>query len=295
MLRQNDRLCDTNTHSVPLRGLDLSLRPFASVDERGEDFPLRELGRGFRACDRGRCNTPCVPSSTARPPRGWFRSGGDNRSPNSTSAPNDSRSTENCDVTRFWIPRCCVGWCVRILRAISKQSRHFHRLGSLSRDDTWVSHFYWKLHRVCEAPRIDFWQAPHLPGRIIVSLSTLAIAIALAVYLVINPLQEAVLPVMAAFALIFGFLLVMAIGGADMPTVIAILNSYAGISAAALGFVLNNKVLIVAGSLDGSSGLILAIIMSQAMNRSFLNILFGGVGATVTSSSQKEVVASRPV
>jgi NAD(P) transhydrogenase subunit beta len=133
------------------------------------------------------------------------------------------------------------------------------------------------------------------PGRIIVSLSTLAIAIALAVYLVINPLQEAVLPVMAAFALIFGFLLVMAIGGADMPTVIAILNSYAGISAAALGFVLNNKVLIVAGSLDGSSGLILAIIMSQAMNRSFLNILFGGVGATVTSSSQKEVVASRPV
>src|SRR5579875_1299420 len=133
------------------------------------------------------------------------------------------------------------------------------------------------------------------PGRIIVSLSTLAIAIALAVYLVINPLQEAVLPVMAAFALIFGFLLVMAIGGADMPTVISILNAYAGISAAALGFVLNNKVLIVAGSLDGSSGLILAIIMSQAMNRSFLNILFGGVGATVTSSSQKEVVASRPV
>src|SRR5579875_3854482 len=128
------------------------------------------------------------------------------------------------------------------------------------------------------------------PGRIIVSLSTLAIAIAVAVYLVINPLQEAILPVMAAFALIFGFLLVMAIGGADMPTVIAILNSYAGISAAALGFVLNNKVLIVAGSLDGSSGLILAIIMSQAMNRSFLNILFGGVGATVTSSSQKEVV-----
>src|SRR5579883_2139912 len=128
------------------------------------------------------------------------------------------------------------------------------------------------------------------PGRIIVSLSTLAIAIALAVYLVINPLQEAVLPVMAAFALLFGFLLVMAIGGADMPTVIAILNAYAGLSAAGLGFVLDNKVLIVAGSLDGSSGFILAVIMSQAMNRSFLNVLFGGVGATI-SKSEKEVTA----
>jgi proton-translocating NAD(P)+ transhydrogenase subunit beta len=120
-------------------------------------------------------------------------------------------------------------------------------------------------------------------GRIMVSLSTLGIAVALAVYLVLNPGQEFILPIMAAFALLFGFLLVMAIGGADMPTVIAILNSYAGISAAALGFVLDNKVLIVAGSLDGSSGLVLALIMSKAMNRSFINILFGGVGASARS------------
>lgn len=70
-----------------------------------------------------------------------------------------------------------------------------------------------------------------------------------------------------------------------MPTVIAILNSFAGLSAAALGFVLNNKLLIVAGALDGSSGLILGLIMSQAMNRSFTNILFGGVGAKSTSSA----------
>src|SRR2546427_12067438 len=68
-----------------------------------------------------------------------------------------------------------------------------------------------------------------------------------------------------------------------MPTVIAILKSYAGISAAALGFVLNNKVLIVAGALDGSSGFILAGIMSKAMNRSFANVLFGGGGARVTA------------
>ena len=92
---------------------------------------------------------------------------------------------------------------------------------------------------------------------------------------------------MAAFALLFGFLLVMAIGGADMPTVIAILNAYAGLSAAGLGFVLDNKVLIVAGSLDGSSGFILALIMSQAMNRSFLNVLFGGVGATISKEEAK--------
>lgn len=117
------------------------------------------------------------------------------------------------------------------------------------------------------------------PGRIIVSLANLGIAVGFSVYLVLHPSQSFVLPIIAAFALLFGFLLVMAIGGADMPTVIAILNSFAGMSAAALGFVLDNKILIVAGSLDGSSGLVLAIIMSQAMNRSFINILFGGVGA----------------
>lgn len=124
------------------------------------------------------------------------------------------------------------------------------------------------------------------PGRVVVSLSTLAIAIGLGVFFVINPADSFILPIMAAFALLFGFLLVMAIGGADMPTVIAILNAYAGLSAAGLGFVLDNKVLIVAGSLDGSSGFILAVIMSQAMNRSFLNVLFGGVGAKVAKSEE---------
>ncbi len=122
-------------------------------------------------------------------------------------------------------------------------------------------------------------------GRTVVSLSTLGAAAALGVYLVLNPTQAFVLPIMASLALVFGFLLVIAIGGADMPTVIAILNSYAGISAAALGFVLNNRVLIVAGALDGSSGFILAVIMSKAMNRSFANVLFGGVGARIPASA----------
>ena len=79
-------------------------------------------------------------------------------------------------------------------------------------------------------------------------------------------------------SLAFGVLLIIPIGGADMPTVIALLNAYAGLSAVAMGFVLDNKLLIAAGALDGSSGLILSIIMCRAMNRSFANVLFGGFG-----------------
>ncbi len=122
-------------------------------------------------------------------------------------------------------------------------------------------------------------------GRMYASMGTLAVAVAASVYLVAYPAQGWALLVVAGAALLFGLLLVIAIGGADMPTVIAILNSFAGISAAALGFVLDNRLPIVAGTLDGSSGLILGIIMSRAMNRSFANILFGGVGAAVSSGS----------
>ncbi len=125
-------------------------------------------------------------------------------------------------------------------------------------------------------------------GRNVVTLATLGSAIALVVYLVIDPSQQAVLPIMIGIALLVGFNLVIGIGGADMPTVIATLNSFAGISAAALGFVLNNKILIVAGALDGSSGLILAIIMSQAMNRSFKNILFGSVGKALKGEQSSQ-------
>jgi NAD(P) transhydrogenase subunit beta len=122
-------------------------------------------------------------------------------------------------------------------------------------------------------------------GQNIVSLSVLGAALALAVALVVNPANAWLFPIMVTVALIFGVLLVTPIGGADMPTVISLLNSYAGFSAALLGFVLNSKVLVVAGALDGSSGFILSVIMCKAMNRSFTNVMFGAFGQVQTSAA----------
>jgi H+-translocating NAD(P) transhydrogenase subunit beta len=104
------------------------------------------------------------------------------------------------------------------------------------------------------------------------------IAVALGVRLVMVPTDTLLFPIFAGLSLLFGVLLIVPIGGADMPTVIALLNSYAGLSACAMGFALDNNLLIVAGALDGSSGLILSIIMCKAMNRSFTNVLFGAFG-----------------
>jgi len=115
-------------------------------------------------------------------------------------------------------------------------------------------------------------------GQNFVNLAMLAVAIALAVRLVLHPEEMVLYPFMVGIALVFGVMLIVPIGGADMPTVISLLNSYAGLSAAAMGFVLNSKLLIVAGSLDGASGFILSVNMSKAMNRSFTNVLFGAFG-----------------
>jgi NAD(P) transhydrogenase subunit beta len=119
------------------------------------------------------------------------------------------------------------------------------------------------------------------PGQNLVNLLLALAAIAAGVALALHPTAPwapQLFPVIIALALLFGVLLIIPIGGADMPTVIAILNSYAGLAAVAMGFVLDNKLLITAGALDGSSGLILAIIMCKAMNRSFTNVLFGAFG-----------------
>jgi len=119
------------------------------------------------------------------------------------------------------------------------------------------------------------------PGQNFVNLLLFAFALVLAGAVATHPAAwwaPLLFPAIIFLALLFGVLLIIPIGGADMPTVIAILNSYAGLSAVAMGFVLDSKLLITAGALDGSSGLILAIIMCKAMNRSFTNVLFGAFG-----------------
>jgi NAD(P) transhydrogenase subunit beta len=120
------------------------------------------------------------------------------------------------------------------------------------------------------------------PGQNIVNIGLLVVAAGLGIALILNPTAPWAATAFLAIvglALTFGVMLIIPIGGADMPTVISILNAYAGLSAVAMGFVLDNKLLITAGALDGSSGLILSIIMCKAMNRSFVNVLFGAFGA----------------
>ena len=125
-------------------------------------------------------------------------------------------------------------------------------------------------------------------GQNFVNLALLASAIAVAVILVLHPDQVKLFPALIFIPLMFGVMLIIPIGGADMPTVISLLNSYAGLSAAAMGFVLNSKLLIIAGALDGSSGFILSVIMSKAMNRSFTNVLFGGFGQIQSATAGGE-------
>lgn len=129
-------------------------------------------------------------------------------------------------------------------------------------------------------------------GQNIVNLFVFAAAVVLAIGLIVSPSQTWLFPPFAGLALLFGVLLIVPIGGADMPTVIALLNSYAGLSASAMGFVLDNKLLIVAGALDGSSGFILSVIMCKAMNRSFSNVLFGAFGQLQTKAA---AATERPV
>ncbi len=109
------------------------------------------------------------------------------------------------------------------------------------------------------------------------NLSILGSALVLIVAARARSRRPAPVPGRVALALVFGVMLVIPIGGADMPTVISLLNSYAGLSAVRWASCSDNKLLIVAGALDGSTGLILSIIMCKAMNRSFANVLFGGV------------------
>ncbi|HEX4494040.1 MAG TPA: NAD(P)(+) transhydrogenase (Re/Si-specific) subunit beta [Thermoanaerobaculia bacterium] len=103
-------------------------------------------------------------------------------------------------------------------------------------------------------------------------------ALVLLVLLVLDPTRSVLFFAMGALGLVVGVLAVLPIGGADMPVVISLLNSYAGLASASTGFALGNPVLIIAGALDGTSGFLLSMKMSKAMNRSFANVLFGAFG-----------------
>lgn len=123
-------------------------------------------------------------------------------------------------------------------------------------------------------------------GQNLVSIGLFLAGVGLMAWLVASPHHPAAFYAMVAVGLVFGVSLVLPIGGADMPVVISLLNSYAGLASSATGFAIGNNVLIIAGALDGASGFILSIVMSKAMNRSFGNVLFGAFGAAPAAAQR---------
>jgi len=119
------------------------------------------------------------------------------------------------------------------------------------------------------------------------NLTLFAVMVGLFSYLVYQPSNYVVFYTMIGIGLLIGILMVLPIGGADMPVVISLLNSYAGLASSATGFVLSNNVLIIAGALDGASGFLLSVLMSKAMNRSFRNVIFGAFGGTTAAAGAK--------
>jgi NAD(P) transhydrogenase subunit beta len=130
------------------------------------------------------------------------------------------------------------------------------------------------------------------PGNNALNFVLLGVAFVGLGLLVRTPGDMNVFLAICGLALLLGFLLVLPIGGADMPVVICLLNAYAGLAASASGFVLDNDVLIICGALDGGSGILLALIMSKAMNRSFANVLFGAFGAVDATAGGAAVQAN---
>jgi len=121
-----------------------------------------------------------------------------------------------------------------------------------------------------------------LPGRHLINIALLLLCLALAAWLVLHPVSSVPFWFLVLAAAVLGVLVVIPIGGADMPVVISLLNAYSGLAAAMAGWTLNNSVLIIAGSLVGASGFVLTALMCKAMNRSLANVMFAGVGAEVS-------------
>ncbi len=135
------------------------------------------------------------------------------------------------------------------------------------------------------------------PGQNLFNMSILAGSLALFGYQVVYPDGQYVNLAfygMLGGSLVFGVMLVLPIGAADMPVVISLLNSYAGLAACATGFVLGNKLLIIAGALDGASGVVLSVIMCRAMNRSMTNVLFGAFGSGPPAAAAGPGAAAQP-
>jgi NAD(P) transhydrogenase subunit beta len=129
-----------------------------------------------------------------------------------------------------------------------------------------------------------------LPGRPLIfrgqnalNIVLLAVSCCCLVWVIVYPSHVLVFSAMVTLAVLVGVLFVLPVGGADMPVVVSLLNSYAGLAAVATGFAIDNNILIIVGALDGLSGFILAIAMSKAMNRSFTNVLFGAFGSADTN------------
>jgi len=122
-------------------------------------------------------------------------------------------------------------------------------------------------------------------GQNFVNFVLFAVAIVLLVAVIVHPAMATPFYAMIALAALLGVLMVLPIGGADMPVVVALLNSYCGLAAAATGFAIGNSILIICGALDGASGFLLSVLMSKAMNRSFANVLFGAFGGETTSAA----------
>ena len=130
-------------------------------------------------------------------------------------------------------------------------------------------------------------------GQQVINAGLAAAALALSCWVVIDPANGMAYWLLVGVASVLGVLLVIPVGGADMPVVVALLNSYSGLAAAATGFVLSNNVLIITGSLVGASGLILTQIMCKAMNRSLTNVLFGVLAPVGGGPSADEVYGGK--
>ncbi len=200
-----------------------------------------------------------------------------------------------------------MGWWVP-MTAVPQRTALSHSLGALAATLIGIAEYYWPRGEGGELSRVIMAALAFevvigaltftgslmaagklqgiLPGAPITykgqnasNITLLSVLVALLIgFIIMKPGGSPLFGVMVGLALLFGFLLVIPIGAADMPVVISLLNSYAGLADAAMGFVLMNKIQIITGSLDGTSGFLLSLLMCRAMNRSAMNVLFGAFG-----------------